>query len=149
MSRKYFVAIASVISRLPGDQRRPTPHPGRVDGGHLPDHQQQLRPGEVPDRLREGGGVSKSEIREALRRAVAHCNEWPATDMLSARTAFGKLGFDRAEVEVLLRACHMGGFSHCLDPEFAGSDGERPPQFACIWTAEQLGSRLDSVWLRP
>ena len=92
--------------------------------------------------------MSTDEIREALRRAVALCNEFPPTDMISARTVFGRLGFDGAEVEVLLRACHGGGFTHCLDPEFAGSDGERPPQFACIWTAEQLGSRLDSVWLR-
>jgi hypothetical protein len=73
-------------------------------------------------------------------------------ESLSARDVLVRLGLGWEDARQVLTYCAANGFEYCLDPAIECSSGESekhsriyPPEFACVWGADQLLSRLRCV----
>lgn len=102
--------------------------------------------------------LTTDQVKDAIAQMESHCRlsmdkyregvgEY---EMLCAREVLSTLGFHGDDRDQVLQALYDGGFQNCLDPDYHNyRDGQRRISLSvCYWGADQLESRLRSVWIR-
>lgn len=89
--------------------------------------------------------LALDEMQIYARKAEDLCKREGHDPGLSARQILVRLGYDEFQQDRVLKAVGEGGFSYCLDPVIQDTTGHYPSESACLWTVEQLRSRLDCV----
>lgn len=101
------------------------------------------------------------EVLEAIEQLKIHCqildfNYKQGTGeytLLSARSGLYELGYTDIEQDAILEQIAEGGFAYCLDYKIQCKSGVGesnkmiyPDQDVCYWGADQLLSRLQSLY---
>ena len=91
--------------------------------------------------------MTKEQTLDAIEQMKVHCKMTMEGDYdyLSARGTLYTLGFHGEECEHVLKTLFDGGFKNCLDPSYSEI---RISEDVCYWGADQLLSRLQSIWIR-
>ena len=93
--------------------------------------------------------LNEDQLKEAVGQMIIHCRNLMAFEpgaQASAREILVELGYDGEELENVLRWIASRGFRYCLDTTIQHQQqSEGPSYWACVWSIDQLESRLQCV----